>query len=84
MAVPFSTLLDLVIMQNGKRWLLSGCAHNGILNILDRYKALFGSETDCVISGSHMMKRDGEHTGEEKTLSSGQLITLHSDEQIHF
>ena len=56
----------LVITQNGKRWLLSGCAHNGILNILDRYKALFGSEPDYVISGFHMMKRDGEHTAEEK------------------
>ncbi len=58
----------LVITQNGKRLLLSGCAHNGILNILDRYKALFGSEPDCVISGFHMMKRDGEHTGEEKAV----------------
>ena len=58
----------LVITQNGKRWLLSGCAHNGILNILDRYKALFGSDPDCVISGFHMMKRDGEHTEEEKAV----------------
>ena len=58
----------LVITQNGKRRLLSGCAHNGILNILDRYKELFGSEPDCVISGFHMMKRDGAHTAEEKAV----------------
>ncbi|MBQ1340398.1 MAG: MBL fold metallo-hydrolase, partial [Ruminococcus sp.] len=51
-----------------KRWLLSGCAHNGILNILDRYKALFGSEPDYVVSGFHMMKRDAEHTEEEKAV----------------
>ena len=58
----------LVITQNGKRWLLSGCAHNGILNILDRYKELFNSYPDYVITGFHMMKREGELTGEEKAL----------------
>ena len=58
----------LVITQNGKRWLLSGCAHNGILNILDGYKALFGGEPDYVISGFHMMKRDAEHSEEEKAV----------------
>ena len=58
----------LVITQNGKQWLLSGCAHNGILNILDRYRELFGSEPDYVLSGFHMMKRDAEHTEEEKAV----------------
>ena len=58
----------LVITQNGKRWLLSGCAHNGILNILDRYKELFDSHPDYVITGFHMMKREGKHTEEEKAV----------------
>lgn len=54
----------LVIVQEGKRILLSGCAHNGILNILDRYKELFYSDPDIVISGFHLMK-EGEYVGEE-------------------
>ena len=58
----------LVITQNGKCWLLSGCAHNGILNILDRYKELFDSHPNYVITGFHMMKREGEHTEEEKAV----------------
>lgn len=58
----------LVVTQDEKRWLLSGCAHNGILNILDRYTEIFGNAPDYVISGFHMMKRDGEHTGEEKAV----------------
>lgn len=58
----------LVITQNGKRWLLSGCAHNGILNILDRYIEIFGNVPDYVITGFHMMKKDGEHTEEEKAV----------------
>ncbi len=49
----------LVISQEGRRILLSGCAHNGILNILDRYKELFHSMPDAVISGFHMNNKKG-------------------------
>ena len=59
-------LITLVITQGNTHILLSGCAHNGILNILDRYRELFGEYPDHVITGFHMMKRDGEHTEEEK------------------
>ena len=38
--------------------LISGCAHSGILNILDRYKELFGREPKLVVSGFHMMKKE--------------------------
>ena len=47
----------LVIKDQGKTVLLSGCAHNGILNILDRFRELYGEEPDVVISGFHMMKK---------------------------
>jgi 7,8-dihydropterin-6-yl-methyl-4-(beta-D-ribofuranosyl)aminobenzene 5'-phosphate synthase len=65
-ADDFAHEQSLVLTQNGKRWLLSGCAHSGILNILDRYHELFGSSPDYVVSGFHMMKRDGIYTDEEK------------------
>lgn len=54
----------LVITQEGRRILLSGCAHNGILNILDRYRGIFHSEPDMVLSGFHLMK-EGEYSPEE-------------------
>lgn len=47
----------LVIRDQGRSILLSGCAHNGILNILDRYQELFGAMPDVVISGFHMTKK---------------------------
>ena len=47
----------LVVRTEGKAVLLSGCAHNGILNILDHYRALYGDMPDLVISGFHMMKK---------------------------
>lgn len=40
-----------------KELLVSGCAHNGILNILDSYREKFGRYPDAVISGFHMMKK---------------------------
>ena len=61
----FSHEQCVVVSQGGKNILISGCAHNGILNILDRYRGIFGGYPDYVISGFHMMKRDGEHTPEE-------------------
>ena len=54
----------LVITQGDKHILLSGCAHNGILNILDRYREIFGGWPQSVISGFHMNKKS-EYTKEE-------------------
>ena len=47
----------LVIHQDGKSILMSGCAHNGILSILDAYKEKFGNVPDLVVSGFHLMKK---------------------------
>lgn len=58
----------LVVTQGGRSWLLSGCAHNGILNILDRYKEIFGGLPDYVISGFHMMKKEGVFSEDEKAV----------------
>lgn len=54
----------LVLTQGERKILLSGCAHNGILSILDKYQKYFGEYPDTVISGFHMMK-DIDHTQEE-------------------
>ena len=45
----------LVVKENGLSVLLSGCAHNGILSILDAYKEKYGNLPDIVISGFHLM-----------------------------
>lgn len=56
----------LVIFQENKKLLLSGCAHNGILNILDRYYEIFNEYPHMVISGFHMSKKI-EYTNQEIT-----------------
>jgi len=54
----------LVISCEGKKVLLSGCAHNGVINILEHYQMLYGDAPDAMISGFHMMKKT-EYTEEE-------------------
>ena len=49
----------LVVEERGKRVLISGCAHNGILNILDRYREIFGGDPEAVVSGFHMNRKNG-------------------------
>ena len=74
----------LVITQNGKKILISGCAHNGILNILDRYSEIFGNTPDYVISGFHMMKKEGDHTIEEKQVITDTAKELSGMDTIFF
>ena len=47
----------LVVSDEGKKVLISGCAHNGILSIMDAYKTKYGAAPDAVISGFHLMKK---------------------------
>ncbi len=48
----------LVVEAEGERLLLSGCAHNGILNILDKYLDMYDDIPTKVISGFHMTKKE--------------------------
>jgi len=54
----------VVLRDEGKSVLIGGCAHNGLLNILDRYHELFGDYPNAAVSGFHMMKQ-GEYTEAE-------------------
>ena len=76
----------LVIRQDGKSILMSGCAHNGILSILDEYIDRYGKAPDVVISGFHLMKktdylkgeiRDIEEIAKELKSYPTKFITCH-------
>ncbi len=58
----------LVIECEGKKILVSGCAHNGILNILEEYERLYGGAPDVVISGFHMMQKNGYDEEDVRTI----------------
>ncbi|MCR5594343.1 MAG: MBL fold metallo-hydrolase [Lachnospiraceae bacterium] len=54
----------LVVRTGHMHILISGCAHNGILNILDEYRQIYREDPDAVISGFHLMKKSA-YTDEE-------------------
>lgn len=45
---------NLLLTEKGKTVLFAGCAHNGILNILDRCREAAGKIPDVVIGGFHL------------------------------
>jgi 7,8-dihydropterin-6-yl-methyl-4-(beta-D-ribofuranosyl)aminobenzene 5'-phosphate synthase len=50
---------NLVVEENGKTLLVTGCAHNGIINILEHFHMLKGRMPDYVIGGFHLSSRSG-------------------------
>ena len=58
----------LLVEENGKRILFSGCSHRGILNILHWFRP------DVVIGGFHFMKLDP--AGEDLQQAARQLLTF--------
>lgn len=50
---------NLLLTAGGKKILFCGCAHNGILNVMETLERKFGPDSlpDLVIGGFHLMKR---------------------------
>ena len=61
----FSHEQCLVVTEDTRSVLLSGCAHHGILNVMNRYRELYYQDPDAVVSGFHMNKKDGLYTGDD-------------------
>lgn len=53
----FSHEISLIIIENEKAILIAGCAHNGIVNIINKAKSIIGRELDLVIGGFHLHSR---------------------------
>ncbi|HUM56714.1 MAG TPA: MBL fold metallo-hydrolase, partial [Bacillota bacterium] len=48
---------NLIIEEDGITLLLTGCSHNGIVNIIEHFYELKGSMPDYVIGGFHLFSR---------------------------
>lgn len=58
----------LVIREGNRNVLISGCAHNGIVNIIKEFIRIYGKEPDAVISGFHLMKKSGYSDAETREI----------------
>lgn len=76
----------LVITQGQEHTLISGCAHNGILNILDRYDTFYKKPPKMVISGFHMMKKGAYDPQETQIIceTARQLCTEERKDTVFY
>ena len=66
---------SLLVNEGGKRVLVSGCSHAGILNIMDRAEELAGAPLDVVFAGFHLMSPSlGEQEGADAVESLGREL----------
>jgi len=66
----FSDEQNLIIIDNGKYILISGCSHKGILNIIDRAEEIIQRQIDIVIGGFHLFSFSKGAIENERTIQS--------------
>ncbi|NLA71246.1 MAG: MBL fold metallo-hydrolase [Clostridiaceae bacterium] len=57
---------NMVIEEDGLMLLVTGCAHNGIVNIVNHFYTIKGRMPDYVIGGFHLSKSDDDHEPDEQ------------------
>jgi 7,8-dihydropterin-6-yl-methyl-4-(beta-D-ribofuranosyl)aminobenzene 5'-phosphate synthase len=66
---------NLIINECGKVLLLAGCAHNGIVNILNRMLEIRPAPADCVIGGFHLHNPPTNQSEDEELIKAiGQFL----------
>lgn len=65
----FSHEQNLIINANDKKVLITGCAHNGIVNIIEHFRAEEGVMPDFVIGGFHLSNPDTKEMEDPQILS---------------
>lgn len=76
---------NLIIKENGKSLLITGCAHNGIVNIVKHFYKIKGYMPDYVIGGFHLSSRSNEgespkvidEIGKELIYTNAKYYTCH-------
>lgn len=60
---------NLIIRENGKTVLIAGCAHKGIVNIVEHWHKLSGKYPDHVVGGFHLYNRKTDQTESPETIA---------------
>ncbi|WP_319471137.1 MBL fold metallo-hydrolase [uncultured Trichococcus sp.] len=64
----FSHEQNLIITEAGKTVLIAGCAHRGIVNIVEHFHGLKGSYPNVVIGGFHLYNRSKKQQEDPETI----------------
>lgn len=69
---------NLIMVEDGRMFLFTGCAHNGIINIIEHCRNIMGRMPDFVIGGFHLKSRtynSADHPEELAQLSEYLIKT---------
>lgn len=66
---------SLLVREGERAFLVSGCSHGGILNIMDEAEELVGGPLDAVVAGFHLMDSSGG-TVEDPALTRDMAAAL--------
>lgn len=83
---------NLIINSNDKTVLITGCAHNGIVNIYNYCEKLKGKQPNCVLGGFHLTNPKGntenekliDAVGDKLLNTNSKFYTCHCTEQQAF
>ena len=73
----------LMVTEGECSVLLSGCAHHGILNVMERCRELYGADPYAVISGFHMMKK-GDFSEDDTAMIIDTALRLRATETLFY
>lgn len=79
----FSHEQNLVVRENGRILLVVGCAHRGIVNILESYHQRYGGFPTHVIGGFHLYNHSTGKAEEPETLDSIATYLLSTGADFH-
>lgn len=65
---------NLVIEEDGKTLLVTGCAHNGIINILEHFRSVKGRMPNYVIGGFHLSSHSGKGENSDEIDRIGKYL----------
>lgn len=79
----FSHEQNLVIKENGKTVLVAGCAHTGMINILEQFRLNNACFPSYVIGGFHLYNRSADTNEEPEVVQEIALYLMNTSAQFY-
>jgi 7,8-dihydropterin-6-yl-methyl-4-(beta-D-ribofuranosyl)aminobenzene 5'-phosphate synthase len=76
----FEHEINLLINENGKYSLFCGCAHRGIVNIVEKAKYITNGNVNAVVGGFHLIGMNVKNSNTKEFLS--ELSTVLKDNNV--
>ena len=79
----FSHEPNLIVNENGKTLLLSGCSHAGIVNILTKAEEVVGDKIDNVVGGFHLYNPPTKRYESAESIDSLAQVLAEKDSKFY-